>query len=290
MKNSKLLITGAEGMIGSNVATVFSEDTWDIRATGKKDCDVTSYKAIKEVFWDFKPDYVLHLAAITDLSLAEKDPALAYKVNTLGTQLVAIQAKKYNSFLIYISTGCVFSGDKEEAYTEWDTPSPKNIYGKSKLEGEKEILSILSDYLIIRTAWIMGGGRTKDKKFVGKICRLIENNTKEISAPSDIRGSPTYAKDLLNSIKLLIKDGYIGTFHLTNQGYCSRYEQAKWIVKVLGKEKEIKVKPYRGALNSYPIQKNEMLSNYKWNLLGLPKMRSWQEALKEYLEKEFRDA
>ena len=274
-----ILVTGANGMVGSYCKSVFG----DCRLTDLPVLDVTDYWSIRNGFRQASDtiDFVLHLAAKTDVDACERDPDDAYRINTLGTLNVAISCQLFDIPMIYVSTGAVFHGDKPEPYTEFDTPNPISVYGKSKLEGEKIVQSLLKKYFIVRASWMMGGG-IKDHKFVANIIRFCETKP-EIGAVADCYGSPTYARHLLWNIKRLIATPYYGIYHMANGGMCNRFELACEIVKNLGKE--VKVNSLLAAQfpASAPRGRSEALRDYKLDLLGLNMMPDWKDALKQYM-------
>jgi len=188
--------------------------------------------------------------------------------------------------MVYISTIGVFYGDKLEPYTEFDTPNPINIYGRSKLEGEKIVQNLLKKYYIVRAGWMVGGGPKKDKKFIGKIIKQM-NETNRLKAVNDKVGSPTYTVDFSRCLTDLIETGYYGLYHCTNKGYCSRFDVAKKIVDLLGRSADVTVEPVSSAYFPLPAARarSEMSRNYKLELLGLDSMRKWEDALKEYIQK-----
>ena len=206
----------------------------------------------------------------------------AYLVNVIGTQNVALACQETEAIMVYISTTEVFDGNKKEPYTELDTPSPINIYGKTKFEGEKIVQNILNKYYIIRTCW-MFGGKEKDNKFVGKMVKLF-NEKEKIQVVDDKIGSPTYAYDLIAAIKELIKTGYYGLYHFTNKGSCSRYEIAKEIKKVLNVD--VKIEPVSSSFFPLPAPRGKSVAsrNYKLELLNIIEARTWQDALEEYIK------
>jgi dTDP-4-dehydrorhamnose reductase len=235
------------------------------------------------VCYKYKPEAIVHLAAETDVDRCERDPEYAYLVNSIGTYNIAIAAKELGAKLIYISTAGIFDGLKEGPYIKEDEPNPKNFYGHSKFLGELAVKGILKNYLILRVCWMMGGGPNKDQKFVAKIINQIKNpQTKEIKVITDQIGSPTFAKDLIKAIKILIQENRTGIFHMANTGIVSRYEVAKFIVETL--RPEVKVIPVDSSYFNLDAKRtrNEGLVS-KVNL-----MRPWQEALKEYLETEWK--
>ncbi|RKY39404.1 MAG: dTDP-4-dehydrorhamnose reductase [Candidatus Omnitrophota bacterium] len=274
-----LLVTGAEGMVGSYLREVFSDT--ELYLTDIDNMDVTNFALVEETIKKVKPSAILHLAAETDVDHCQQYPDKAFKVNVFGTQNVAMLCRKYDILLVYVSTAGVFGGDKREPYTEFDTPNPVNIYGLTKLEGERLVERILYRYFIVRAGWMIGG-EDKDKKFVGKMIQLMRER-KEIRVVYDKIGSPTFAKYLLLGIKKLMNTQYYGLYHMTCKGVCSRYDIALEIAKIM--KKDIKITPVSSAFFPLPAPRaySEAMRNYKLDLLGMNDMPTWQEALKEYL-------
>ena len=280
-----ILVTGANGMVGSYIKEVFKGE--DLCLTDLPEMDVTNYGLVKEMVEKVKPDTILHLAAKTDVDKCESEIDDAFRTNVLGTQNIALLCQKKDIPMIYVSTAGVFGGEKLEPYTEFDRPNPVNVYGRAKLEGEKIVQSLLNKYYIVRPGWMMGG-KEKDKKFVAKMIQLFEK-TNKVQVVIDKIGSPTYARDLVCGIKELIKTNYYGLYHMTNHGVCSRYEVAKEIARIL--KKDIMIEPVSSALFPLPAlrARSETMRNFKLELLGIIKMREWQEALEDYLHSWFGD-
>lgn len=278
----KVLVTGGEGILGS-----YLHEAFDTIVTGIDLLDVRDRTQVFDVIEKVRPGLVLHLAAETDVDLCERDPDHAYKTNTIGTLNVALACQWFDVDMVYISTVGVFGGeDKAGAYTEFDAPSPVSVYGKSKLEGERIVKALLSQFYVVRAGWMMGGGRTKDHKFVGKIGRLaLECDT--LNIVGDKFGSPTYARQFVQNLRVLVDSRYYGTYHMVNTGMCSRYEMALGIVQTLGlKTVLVEVNSAHFPLAA-PRPRNEAAQNYKLELLGLNRMSRWDVALRQYLREEW---
>ncbi|MEK7180191.1 MAG: NAD(P)-dependent oxidoreductase [Patescibacteria group bacterium] len=277
MKNKipKTLITGADGMVGSYVDFGIKTD--------RESLDVTNLNEVFAVVKRHKPKVIIHLAALTDLDAQEKNPSYAYEVNTIGTYNMALAAQAVEAKFVYVSSIGVFDGTKKGPYTESDTPNPQNYYGHSKYAGELIVQALLKDYIIARSGWMFGGGPSRDKKFVAKIITQLGNkDILEIKALDDVIGSPTFAKDLIATLKKLILKNAKGIFHLTNKGICSRYDIAKHIVEFM--KPETKVVAVDSSYFNLPARRvgNESAKS-KVNL-----MRPWKEALTEYLTTEWK--
>lgn len=250
--------------------------------TDRTTLDVTDLKAVLAFVKNLKPKIILHLAALTDLKDGEKNPQNAYMINTIGTYNMAMAARAVKAKLVYVSTTGVFDGLKKKPYIERDIPNPQDHYGHSKYAGELIVQSMLKDFIIARTCWVFGGGSDIDKKFVAKIINQLNSpETTEIKALNDTAGSPTYAKDLVETLKKLIAKNAKGIFHLTNKGSCSRYDIAKTIVETL--KPSVKV---IGVKSDYFGPETRHIANES-SASRLNNMRPWREALLEYLRTEW---
>ncbi len=286
---SRILVTGAAGVVGGYVSEVFGDH--DLTLTDLvgdvERLDVADAVAVRSAVADASPEIVLHLAAATDVDRCEQEPDLAFRANTIGTQNVALACKEQSSILVYISTAGVFGGDKPEPYTEFDQPAPANVYGHSKFAGERIVETLLDRFYIMRAGWMVGGG-PKDKKFVGKLVEILEGGETHLRAVDDKLGTPTFARDLATGIRSLLETGYFGLYHLVNGGgACTRYEVAVELCRILGRD-DVTVDPVSSAYFPLPAPRarSEAMVNYKLQLLGLDRQRHWREALEAYVTQE----
>ena len=277
MKNDTLLnqalITGADGMIGSYI-------DFGIR-TNHRSLDVTNLAEVMKVCQAHKPKLIIHLAAETDVDHCEHDETHAYNVNAVGTYNMATAAKKLGAKFVYISTSGVFDGAKAEPYTEDDIPAPQTIYGHSKYLGELAVKGMLENYLILRIAWVFGGGPGKDQKFIAKILKQIDKS--EINVVSGKRGSPTYGKDLVAGIRRLVEEGKTGLYHMGNAGSPTRADVVREIVRITGsraKVTEVSASFFGLSADAGRPDNESMISK-------VPYMRPWQEALADYIHTEW---
>lgn len=276
-----ILATGAKGMLGSYLHSVYTSD--EIVVTDLSDLDVRDRDQVRAAIERNRPTHVFHLAADTDVDRCEKDPDNAYVTNVLGTLNVALACQEYDVVMTYISTVGVFGGiDKAEAYTEYDIPSPVSVYGRTKLEGEHVVRDLLRRYFIVRAGWMMGGGPGKDRKFVGRLAALIQTRD-EVMAVNDKWGSPTYAKQFVFNLRVLVESGYYGLYHCVNSGMCSRYELALEIARILSPQTRVTSVSSASFPLPAPRPRSEAARNYKMDLLGLNKMTDWRGALRDYL-------
>jgi dTDP-4-dehydrorhamnose reductase len=283
-----ILVTGAAGMTGHHLLDVFSEQelhrTDVTESPGIQRMDIRVLDQVMQTMARVQPELVIHLAAETDVDRCEKEPDHAFRTNYIGTLNVALACQRCGVDLVYVSTAGVFDGLKDGPYTEFDTPAPVNTYARTKLEGEKIVQTLHARHYIVRTGWLFGG-RGRDKKFVGKITSLcLEGGPRaEIRAVDDKFGSPTYARDLLQAVKLISGTGYYGLYHIVNHGVGTRYDIAVEIAQIL----QVGARVVRASSDAFvlpaPRPRSELARNYKLELLGLDQMQHWRDALNDYL-------
>ena len=286
-----IFLTGASGMLAAEVAPKLIKEGHSVIETDARprlkqisSLDITDPKNVFAQIKRNKPDFVFHLAAETDVDLCEQKPDHAFRINTLGTENIALACQAFDIPMLYISTAGVFGGDKKDPYNEFDIPNPANIYGHSKLQGEIIVRSLLSRYFILRAGWMVGGW-TIDKKFVYKIVTQLKEGKRELRVVSDKWGSPTFTKDFAGNLLSVINAKRYGLYHMTNKGSATRYEIACKIVELMGLKSKVKVNAI--SSDEFPLPapraRSEMMHNYKLELLGMDHMPTWQEALTDYI-------
>ncbi len=274
-----ILVTGAKGLLGSDLVRVLSKE-YEAIGVGKEDFDITDKGATLKSIRDIAPELVIHTAAYTKVDACESNREFAFRVNRDGAGNVAMACREVGARLFYISTDYVFDGKKESPYSEEDTPNPLSIYGRSKWEGEQQIKKIMSDYIIMRTSWLFG---RNGPNFVKTILGLAEGGG-VLKVVDDQRGSPTYSVDLSEAIRRLIKIETRGIIHVTNSGSCTWFEYTKRILEMAG-HTDIKVIPISSAESNRPATRPaySVLSNDRYWRLTSHKLRPWQEAVEEYI-------
>ena len=273
----KILITGAYGMLGSDLREVLKNH--ELIVTGSKDLDITNEENVIDFIDENSPEVVINAAAYTAVDDCETNYDEAYAVNAIGPKNLAIACKKQDDPLVHISTDYVFDGSKRTPLLENDALGPQSAYGKTKLEGEKFIQEYTDKYFILRTAWLYG---IHGNNFVQTMLSLAENHD-EITVVDDQIGSPTYSLDLAVSIANLLNSDKYGIYHLTNEGECSWYEFSKRIFEL--SDVDVKVLPVTTEEFPRPAPRPHysVLSNQKWIKAGFPPMRKYEEALSDYL-------
>lgn len=283
----KILITGAEGRLGSALFQELNK-RYPTVGTQQKDLDITDSQKVNEAILKVKPWMVVHTAALTDVDSCEETPKLAYEVNALGTRNVVQASKAAGTILAYISTDHIFDGTENKPYTENQIPHPINIYGQTKLEGERFVAENLDNFLIIRTSWLFGKGKAG---FVEKIIEQAKIK-KTISVVADKYASPTFSLDLaqaiLEIIYLIEKKQFVpgkSVLHITNSGFCSWFEYAKKILE-LAKIEAVALEPIKSEDFKSKAKRPQfsVLDNSYYNKLSGKPLRLWTEALKEHLQ------
>ena len=273
----KILITGAEGQLGKELQRRLQGT--DYLPTDVKELDITDFAAVMKMVGEYRPDLVIHGAAFTQVDIAEEKVDLAYRVNAIGTQNLAMACRKVDASMVYISTDYVFDGNLNRAYTEIDQTNPLSVYGKTKLAGEVLARQATNKLYVLRTAWLYGEG----SNFVRTMMKLGQERD-ELQVVNDQYGSPTGTADLAEAVLQLSRTERYGTYHAVNTGVATWYEFACKIFELAGNSR-VRVKPvttqefFRPALRpAYsPLDSRLLTLALGWQ------MRPWSEALAEYV-------
>ncbi|MCD4705362.1 dTDP-4-dehydrorhamnose reductase [bacterium] len=277
----KILITGAQGMLGKDMAETFSD--YQAILYDKDELDLTNFSKVKKELNKLKPNLIINCAAYTDVDQAKEQKDLANLINAEVVGNLAEICHDLDIILVQISTEYVFDGQNPIDYNEDSKTSAINVYGQSKALGEKLLIEKCNKYYLIRTSWLYGHnlqkGKTRGMNFIDTMLKLA-NEKDELNIVNNQFSKPTYTKDLAPAIKRLIVEKYdFGIYHLINENIISPYEFAQEIFKI--KNINIKVNPI--SYTEYPTKIarpiNAGLANTKF-----PKLRSWKEALRDYLK------
>jgi dTDP-4-dehydrorhamnose reductase len=290
----KIYVAGCGGMLGEAFQKLFKTD-YELQCT---DLDVNEHwlsyldfrdlQAYRDAVTQFRPDYLFHLGAYTDLEYCENHPDDAYVTNTLAVENAVFIANQLNIPLLYISTAGIFDG-KKESYDDWDTPNPLGVYARSKYLGERFVIENADRYLVCRAGWMMGGGPRKDKKFIQKLMNQLRDGRTELNIVDDKDGTPTYTHDFARNVKLLLERELWGLYNMVCGGQTNRFEVAQELMDLLGLKDKVRLHPVDSSYfdKEYfaPRPPSERLVNRKLDLRGINIMRDWKAALKEYLSK-----
>lgn len=284
---ARIVITGSTGMLGKYVKQKALSMGHEIICPTRAEMDLLNPAGITEFLLQVKPDAILHLAAETNVDLCEREPFKAGIANQKAVRSVAIAARECKAWLLSISTSNVFGQENRPLSNELDVPAPLNYYGKSKLQGEKEIEKFYPENsFIIRAGWMIGGGRQHDHKFVGKMLEQIANGAETLRAVCDKYGTITSAKKLAEYIVGSLTERRQGLVHYASSGVISRYGITQEIARLTNFRGNIEPvmsvefplsapRPVFEGITSIYIDKNDPTAPH-----------NWAEDLKEYL-KEF---
>jgi dTDP-4-dehydrorhamnose reductase len=288
----KIYIAGCGGMLGEAFYREFGDGyvlkctDIDVNEGWLSYLDFRDYETYREDVKRFRPDWLFHLGAYTDLEYCELHPDDTYNTNTKSVEHATKIARELDIPLLYIGTAGIFNGQKE-VYVEQDEPDPLGHYAKSKCLGERYVQKNAKEYLICRAGWMMGGGPEKDKKFIKKIMCQIKDGANELFIVNDKLGTPTYTHDFARNVKLLIEKGQRGLFNMVCGGLTSRLEVTTELLALSGMDDKIKVSEVSSEyfVKEYFVNRpdSEQLINKRLDDMGLNIMRNWKAALQDYL-------
>lgn len=273
----RIYVTGAGGLVGRELTAVLESRH---QLVGGERIDVRDAKAIARAIAEARPDWVVHLAAFTNVDGAEARPDEAQAVNGEGTEHVALAARAIRARLLCVSSDYVFDGGKRAPYVEEDVPAPLSAYGRSKLAGEQAATGVLPDCLIARSAWLYGRHR---RNFVDSILELAVARPR-VEVVEDEEGSPTYAPDLAQGITALVEAGASGIVHVANTGGTSRYNLARAALRLAGEDPE-KIVPTTQSRFGRPAPRPpySVLASNRFAALTGESLRPWEAALADYV-------
>lgn len=276
----KYLVIGKNGQLGKEFVTYFSNSNNDFLAVGHQDFDIANFDSIVKVIDDYKPDVVINCSAYNQVDLAEKDFDTAYKTNALGIYNLTLAQEKYRFFIVHYSTDYVFDGEKKSGfYTETDPTNPISQYAKTKLMGENFLLNN-NKSLILRVSWVFGEG---NQNFPYKVQQWAKNKDVLMVATDEV-STPTCTKTIVEATLKALEKNLYGIFHLSNKGYTTRYDYARFILKNLNLKNSI-----------YPAYANDFnlpAQRPKFSVMSINKIQTalnieiedWETVVGKYLK------
>ena len=280
----KMLLIGADGQLGSDLAVQFAS-RFDLIPFTIANLDITRADAVRSAVDAIRPDIIVNTAAYHKPDDCEQHPDLAFGVNALAARTLALAAESTGAQLVHFSTDYVFDGEKQSPYLETDCPNPLSVYGASKLSGELLIRQISDRHLVLRVSGIYGKTRCMGKggNFINTMMRLYREK-KNIRVVTDEIMTPTSTVEIGRQLDAMLQHGLTGLFHATNGGACSWHEFAKAVFAFLNLD--VAVQPARVAdfPPSVKRPRYSVLENARLNVLGLNVMTDWKTALKNFLK------
>lgn len=280
----KILIAGSSGRLGRECKEVLGEGH-EVIAPSKKDLDIISWDGVIECLQDVSPDVVLNCAGFTDIEACETKDFTVRKINVEGPRNLAQCSARFECLLVHISCGHVFSGQKmvPQPYFEDDSASPLSAFGKSKVESEAAVRGNAPNYVIVRSGWLYGIHGDDFLKSI--LTQALQKKRKPIKVPDDQFGSPTWTRRLALQIKELIEKNARGTYHITAEGYCSRFEYARHILDKLGINATLEACGLNELGGPVKIPTNCILDNRLARKQGVNVMVNWKDDLDDFLDK-----
>lgn len=278
----RILVTGYTGQLGYDVVNEGKKRGLEMIGIGREELDITKEYDVANCIASLKPDSIIHCAAYTAVDKAEEEKELCWQVNVNGTKYLAEAAKLSGAKFMLISTDYVFKGEGTSPLTERAPIDPVNYYGYTKCQAEKIVRSMLNNSFIIRISWVFG---INGSNFVKTMLRIADSSD-QVNIVGDQYGSPTYTLDLARLLIDIIQTEKYGTYHATNEGFCSWAEFAEEIFKQAGKS----VKVNAISTEDYPTKatrpKNSRMSKQKIRDCGFKPLRTWKEAVSYFIKNE----
>ncbi|GIP08704.1 MAG: dTDP-4-dehydrorhamnose reductase [Paenibacillus macerans] len=275
----KVLVTGSDGQLGYDIIRLLNIQGVSYIGLDRKTIDLRDMSGVANLIRTYSPDVIIHCAAYTNVDLAEREPEICRLINVDGTANIAKVSQEIGSKLVYISTDYVFSGEGSKPYDIDSTKSPLSVYGRTKLDGENEVIKRTEQYFIIRTSWSFG---INGKNFVNAMLNLGKKQ-RVVDVVKDQIGSPTYTLDLSSLIIEMINTDKYGIYHATNEGYCSRAEFAKEIFRQAGIDAEVNSISSDEYSSLAVRPKNSRLSKSSLDFASFKRLPKWEDSLSKYL-------
>ena len=280
----KVAIVGCRGLVGTEFTRQFSKDHRVLPLT-HNDLDITDAQAVRRVIFAEHPDLIIN-CAVLGVDACELEPSLAWSVNVSGAEYLAEAADAIDAEFVQISSNYVFDGQRKggSCYTIEDLPNPINVYGETKLAGERAVSAVSDRCFIIRTSWVFGAGK---ENFFSTAHRSLKSK-KKIPAITDVWANSTYVCDLVMRVAEILSTRHYSTYHVVNRGLCSYHDfavEAAHILRLADSELAQLIEPVKLC----EVQRNAKRPPYTpmhctvSEAIGLAPLRDWRVALAEYI-------
>ncbi len=278
----KIIITGARGLVGGELARLFSAEH-TVLALGRAELDVTDADAVKRFIDGGRPQLVVN-CAVLGVDECERDPESARAVNVEAVRALASAAAEVGAEFLHFSTNYVFDGEGREPYAERDETRPVNVYGRTKLEGERAALEANPRCYVVRTSWVFGAGK---ESFLSTAHRELAAG-RGVRAISDTWASVTYVEDLASRVEEILSAGRHGLYHVVNEGVCTYEDFAREAARLAGLSEQEAARLVETVTESQvrrPARRPRYtpLRSTATAQLGLPPLRHWRAALAAYV-------
>jgi dTDP-4-dehydrorhamnose reductase len=281
----KIAVIGANGQLGSDVATAFAHNGDEVFALTHSDVELSNIDSVSAQLQTLRPQVVVNTAAMHHVEKCEQEPEKAFAVNGLGTRNLGLVVCDIGATLVHVSTDYVFDGAKGSPYVESDAPNPLNVYGNTKLSGEYFVRSTLGKHFVLRTSAIYGKSPCRAKgglNFIELMLKLARERGEVRVVDSEVV-TPTSTVELSQQIVALSRSDCYGLYHATAEGSCSWHEFAREIFSLTGTKVNLNIAgpnefPAKVPRPKYSVLENRGLKSHEVNIF-----RPWQEGVREYL-------
>ncbi|MFH1144043.1 MAG: dTDP-4-dehydrorhamnose reductase [Candidatus Eisenbacteria bacterium] len=274
----KILVTGAAGQLGQALRSVL-EPRHAVSWTDRDELDVRDLAALRAWVREQRPEAIVHLAARTDVDGCEGQGEIAFEINSLGTRYAALAARESGARLVFLSSDYVFDGAQARPYLEYDDPHPLNVYGWSKVHGERAVRELAGDHFIVRTSGLFACGGCN---FPEAILRAAGEG-RAIEVVDDQICRPTYAPHLAEAVGMLLESTCFGTYHVASAGATSWCDFARAILSEAGLDPSL-VRPIPSGRLGRPARRpaQSVLDTRAFELTFGRVLPSWREGLGEF--------
>ena len=278
---NSIWLAGAKGQLGQAILReIKAQNELIVVLTTDQDVDITDMAEVSRFVITNHPSVIINCAGMTDVAACDADKVKAYKVNALGARNMAAAARMVDAKIIHVSTDDVFAGDSQEELTEFDVTVPTSVYGKSKLAGEMMVRELNPKHLVIRSSWSYGEG----KNFMTDLIAKVDAGEK-VEVACDQVSTPTSMDALAKGILSLMRGNEYGVYHVSCEGSCTRYEFAKKILELTGKDVSL-IQPVlaKDIKDGHQRPIHSVLENLMMKMTGIYTMPEWEDDLEEYLK------
>ena len=279
-KKMKILITGANGQLGTDLQKILTSQSIEFVATDSAELNILDEVCVREFVKGKNFTHIINCAAYNNVDKAEEEVELCRKLNTEAPKLLAQISHEIGAVYVTYSTDFVLDGEKKSPYFEEDVANPLSIYGHSKLDGERAVFSVNKSCFVIRTSWVFGMGNNNFNK---QVIGWSQGKT-ELAIVDDQVSSPTYSYDLADFTLKLIETSEYGLYHFSNSGECSKRDQAEYVLKKMGWQGV--VKGAKTADFNLPAKRASYskLDSSKFERVVGEKIPTWQSGIDRFLE------
>ena len=280
----KTIIIGCNGQLGYDMVSVFKTEGHMVQGIDLPDIDITDLTSVKTTIKKINPDIIINCAAYTAVDDCENNEETAFAVNAEGIANIANAAESIGAPVVHFSTDYVFDGLKKSPYIESDATNPQSVYGKSKLEGEHNLIKSTKKYFIFRISWLYGRHGNNFAKTIRKVALQKLKSNEPLKVVNDQFGTPTYTKSVCKQILSVIFTDNFGIYHCTNEGECTWFDFAKYITESFTINSEIIPCTTAEFPRPAPRPPYSVLENNCLKTSGLNNMPHWKDAFKVFIE------